>query len=111
MKENIEITVTFKIPIREVEALEPLFRNWMKSELQALTPPVPNEVQYISRKNCAALLHISLGTLNDFTKRGIIQGHRLSGGTRVLYIKQEILDSVKKIQNVKYRRGVNSEQL
>jgi excisionase family DNA binding protein len=54
--------------------------------------PVPraSEVNpgYLTRKEVAAKYHITLSTLNDWTKRGIIKGYRI--GRRVLYKMTEI---------------------
>ena len=58
---------------------------------------------YLSRKEVAKLLKISLTTLNDWSKQGIVQSYRI--GNRVLYKRNEIEDSISKVQNIKYKRG------
>lgn len=53
------------------------------------------EVEFITRKETAKLLSISLPTLNFWSKRNIVISYRI--GTRVLYKKHEIEKALKKI--------------
>jgi excisionase family DNA binding protein len=53
------------------------------------------EIEYITRKETAKILGVSLPTLNEWTKKGIITGYRIS--SRVRYNKDEILSSLHKI--------------
>lgn len=59
------------------------------------TPPEPPE--YITRKETAQILGVSLVTLNEWTKTGTIQGYRIS--SRVRYKKSEILNSLTKVKH------------
>ena len=52
-------------------------------------------------KETAQKLGISLPTLHDWTKRGIIPAYRIN--TRVRYLKEDIEASFNKIQSIKYR--------
>ncbi|MEX2568015.1 MAG: helix-turn-helix domain-containing protein [Cyclobacteriaceae bacterium] len=54
----------------------------------------------MTRKETADKLKISLVTLNDWTKRGLIQSYLIGG--RVLYKDSEIEASLYKTQTVKY---------
>lgn len=54
------------------------------------TPPPDNE--YISRKETARILGISLPTLNNYTKRGLISSYRI--GSRIRYKKDDVLESL-----------------
>jgi len=58
---------------------------------------------YLSRSEAAKLLTISLPTLNEWTKQGIIPAYRI--GNRVLYKPEEIDNSLKEVCNLKYKRG------
>lgn len=58
---------------------------------------------YLSRKEVTSLLKISLTTLNDWSKRGIIQSYRI--GNRILYKKSEIEQAITQVKNLKYKRG------
>lgn len=61
-----------------------------------------NEV-YGTRKQVAARLHISLPTLNELTKSGVLPGYRIQG--RVLYKWQEVDQALNRIDTIKYKRG------
>ncbi len=49
----------------------------------------------LSRKDAAAFLHISLPTLNAWTKENKLVAHRIN--SRVYYKQEELLTSLKKI--------------
>jgi excisionase family DNA binding protein len=67
----------------------------------------PNEQKaqskFITRKEVAKLLKISLATLNDWTKQKIVQSYKI--GNRVLYKEQEILAAVDKVATFKHKKG------
>lgn len=64
--------------------------------LSSTNQTVKKEVEYLSRKEAAKLLGVSLPTLHDWTKSGKIPGHRI--GTRVRYIKSELENSLHRIK-------------
>ena len=53
------------------------------------------QAEFLTRKEAAKLLHISLPTLATYIKNGKIEGYRIQG--RVLLRKSEVLQSVTKI--------------
>jgi excisionase family DNA binding protein len=63
----------------------------LKEQIQkvpaSMMPP-----KYITRKDTAKLLHISLPTLNDWTKDGTLKSYRI--GTRILYKPEEVTETV-----------------
>ena len=59
----------------------------------------PSE-KLLSRRETADKLKISLVTLNDWTKRGLIQSYIIGG--RVLYKETEIEKSLHQVKTVKY---------
>jgi hypothetical protein len=59
--------------------------------------------RFLSRQEVANLLKISLPTLNEYTRTGIIKGSRI--GSRILYDELSIKEAVKDIPTLKYRRG------
>ena len=84
--------------------IKKVLREVLEEKSNDFTKPVISEDQkYLSRKEVAKLLKISLTTLNDWSKQGIVQAYRI--GNRVLYKKKEIEDSVSKVQSFKYKRG------
>jgi excisionase family DNA binding protein len=56
-----------------------------------------------SRSEAAKFLSISAPTLDKYTENGNIKGYRLAG--RPVYKKSELLDALKEIEILKYRRG------
>lgn len=96
-------SVLITIPLNEFEEIQ---KNWLREVLeerksQENTQQFRKE-PYGTRKEVAKELKISLPTLNDFTKRGIIKAYRIGG--RVLYRWEEIYKSLQEIKSQKYRR-------
>lgn len=58
--------------------------------------------EFLNRLEVAKLLKISLPTLNEWSKTGILQSYRI--GNRVLYKQDEVVQSVSIVANLKYRR-------
>lgn len=89
------------IPFTEEEfdsKLEAILKRALKNHI-----PLSTEKKYITRKEVAKKLHISLPTLNEYTKSGRIKGYRING--RVLYREDEIENALTSIEPLKYRRG------
>ena len=80
-----------KIPVftLTVAELEPLVKQWINEclayghETRTDTPP-----RFLSRKEAAKLLQITLPTLHVWTRRGLVKGNKI--GTRVLYAEADI---------------------
>jgi excisionase family DNA binding protein len=68
----------------------------------AHTSKPKHQSKYLTRKEVALLLKISLPTLNDWTKEGLLQSYRL--GTRVLYKQDEIEQSLLQRNFDKFQR-------
>jgi excisionase family DNA binding protein len=83
------------------EQLFNTFRGIVKEELLNLQS-TKKETNYLSRKEASKLLHISLPTLNEYTRKGILKGSRV--GSRVLYSESDIQEAVKNIPTMKYKR-------
>ena len=71
------------------EAVKSEFLNFNK-----IVPP--EEPEYITRKETGQILGVSLVTLNEWSKTGIVQGYRI--GSRVRYKKTEVLNSLTKMR-------------
>jgi excisionase family DNA binding protein len=72
----------------------------MDARPQAATPP-PEEL--LTREEAAQVLGITLPTLRDYTKRGLVVGYRI--GTRVRYKRSEVLGSLQQIRTSKVKRA------
>jgi excisionase family DNA binding protein len=83
------------------EQLKETFREVVREEL-ANHQSGKSEIRYLTRKEVSKLLKISLPTLNEYTKKGVIKGSRV--GSRILYSETELEQAVKDIPTFKYRR-------
>ena len=87
------------IPGISKDDLENLIREAVKKEIFEALPlsnqPEENHV-IITRQEAAEFLGVSLNTLNDWTKRGILQAYRV--GTRIRYKKSDVINALKKVE-------------
>ncbi|GAB3341885.1 hypothetical protein GCM10027299_56220 [Larkinella ripae] len=99
--ENIVLT---QLSIPEVRQL---FRQELENFFTARPPAPPNSAasteDLYTRQRTAKKLKISLPTLDDYTRRGIIKGYRV--GRRVLYRPDDVEAALKEINTVKYQRA------
>ena len=97
--ENILLT-SFK----EVD-LKKMIREVLDEKLNSVLEPKKSTVKilYLNRFEVADRLRISLPTLNNWTKEGIVQSYRI--GRRVLFKEDEINSALKIVRNLKYKRG------
>jgi len=89
-----------------MDGLKSAITEIIRNEMLACKPMVSTsecENGLISRKEAASLLKVSLKTLGQWTKEGVIVGYRFK--SRVRYKKEEILASAQKIIASKYRKG------
>lgn len=88
------------IVISETE-LRAVLTETIKTELANLKPTEPiKDNQLITRLEASRILGISLPTLGKYTKENIFQSYRI--GSQIRYKKEEILNSLSKIQSLKY---------
>jgi excisionase family DNA binding protein len=92
---------TIFIQLSEEELQEQIMIAVQKA-LEKFTPK-NHEVAYITRKEAAALLHVSLPTLHEYTKTGKLKSLRIHG--RVLYSREDIDSALTSVETLKYRRG------
>ena len=90
-----------------IEALKGELIEALRKEVQdcLAKSQSPNEqLEYITRKEAALILGISLPTLGKFTKEGIVPAYRIS--SRIRYKKSEVHESMNKIVAFKGKRGI-----
>ena len=58
--------------------------------------------KYLSREEVSKLLKITLPTLHDWTKIGLLKSYKI--GNRVLYKEKEVEDSLLQVSTSKYKR-------
>lgn len=83
-----------------VSELGNLISDIVKTEIKNLPkePSYSKKEVYGSRKEVAKSLRISLPTLNQLTKTGILKGYRLQG--RVLYKWVEVDEALRRIEAI-----------
>lgn len=80
-----------------------LMRAVIQSELASFKPHQENNTTtFYTRKDVAKMLNISLPTLSEWTKDGIITAHRI--GSRVRYKYEDIQQALKEINTLKFSR-------
>ncbi len=93
--------------VRNIPLLKEVIRDTIKGELDeyftlAKEPPSGSKLkeskELLTRKEVASKFRISLVTLNDWSKKGILKSYRI--GNRVLYKSYEIGSSLKPINKV-----------
>lgn len=81
-----------------LETIEERFSNVVEQKFQSLLSAIKEQKQeqqpneFLSRKQAAKLLGISLVSLNEWTKTGLIKGYRIA--SRVRYKRAEIETSL-----------------
>lgn len=65
--------------------------------------PQPESNELLTRKQVSELLGVSLVTLHDWTKRGIIPALRI--GTRIRFKQSDVMAALNQIETLKYRRA------
>lgn len=85
-----------------IEELTELISQTVKEAIKNSLPvnSTPLSEKLLTRKETSEKLKISLVTLNDWSKRGIIQSYIIGG--RVLYKDSEIEASLHKTKSIKY---------
>ena len=61
-----------------------------------------DQPEYLSRKEVAKLLKITLPTLHDWTKLGFLKSYKM--GSRVLYKLSEVKETLEKAQTYKHKK-------
>jgi excisionase family DNA binding protein len=83
----------------ELSDIKKVIEEVLENKLQGLQTPKQKELKLLTRKETANLLCISLPTLHDWTKTGIVKAHRI--GNRVLYKLEEVTLALKQVQSSK----------
>jgi excisionase family DNA binding protein len=63
------------------------------------------ECNFLSRKELAKLLKVSLPTLHEWTKEGLLKSYRI--GNRILFKECEVLQALTERNFTKFQRGGN----
>lgn len=71
--------------------------------LEALRPKREETAEYITRKEVAHILKITLPTLRDWTRLGWLKSYKI--GTRVLYKRKEVEEAIEGLLHHKNKKG------
>lgn len=85
------------------DAIQTIVSNEVQRAVVTLTPPIDNTPELLTRKQTAKFYGISLPTLNEWTKNGIIPAKRIGGSVR--YEKEVVINSLNDMKTLKYRRA------
>jgi excisionase family DNA binding protein len=84
------------------DTLKALISEVLTEKLESFRPKPEPKDKYITRKEVAAELRISLPTLNELTKKEKLKAYRIGG--RVLYRESEVSAALQTITAAKYQR-------
>ena len=85
------------------EELVKLILKGFTKEILPVIQTTDKEPELLTRKEIAKLLRVSLPTLHDWTKRGVVKAYRIEG--KVYYKRSEIEESLTEIRAQKYSRA------
>lgn len=99
----IQETVLISLPLDQLETLvQNAIGKAIKEYSLALHKEQENKPEYLTRKQVAEKLHLSLGTLDQYVKKGLINSYTI--GHRVLFKNDEVNSSLfQSIQEQKYK--------
>ncbi|MCO7355911.1 helix-turn-helix domain-containing protein, partial [Riemerella anatipestifer] len=84
--ENLQVTQVQGVTANE---LIKAIATAVKNELQAPEPQPVESHDLMNKKEVAKMLRVSLMTINNWTKQGLLTSYRI--GNRVMYKKDEVL--------------------
>ena len=78
------------------DQLSEIIRESVRNEMQNIRPPKPkSETKYLTRKETARRLKVSLVTLTDWVNRGRIVAHKIGG--RVLFLESDVEEALAQV--------------
>jgi len=102
MENKISISFPYESK-EEFEERQKKLINDIFNERLSLSDSRQSASDFLTRKETAKRLHISLPTLSQHVKDGILKAYRLKG--RVLFKLEEIENSVSEVESLKFRRA------
>lgn len=96
MKEINLINITFEELLKGIDGL-------LEDKLNKRLQVQDHSSDFITRKEVAGILKISLPTLNDWTKLGWLKAYKM--GNRVLYKRSEVENDLLALASHKHKRN------
>lgn len=99
----IQETILISLPLDQLETLvQNAIGKAIKEYSLTLQKEQESKPEYLTRKQIAEKLHLSLGTLDQYVKKGLINSYTI--GHRVLFKSDEINNSLfQSINDQKYK--------
>jgi len=85
-----------------LDGIETTVRNVFEKYILGLQK-TESATELITRKEAAQIYGVSLPTLHEWTKKGIIPAQRI--GTRIRYKRADVYASLKDVETLKYKRA------
>ena len=92
-------TIIFSFPIEEFEDIQ---KSWFREILNENAPAHVEKEIYLTRNEVSEMLQVSLPTVHEWSKKGIIKAYRIN--SRLRYKRTEIEDALKAVPSFKYKR-------
>lgn len=101
----VQQTILISLPLEDLQEVIHKAVTQAIQNQQPQTPLQESDTEYYTRRQTAEKLHISLGTLDSYTKLNILTACKI--GHRVLYLKSDIDSALsQKINTPKHKRGI-----
>ncbi|ULB33915.1 helix-turn-helix transcriptional regulator [Proteiniphilum propionicum] len=88
------------------ETIKGIVAEEVKNALTAISETIPKDTtpEYLSRKETAEMLGVSLPTLHSYVKKGYLTAHRV-GEKTIRFRKEDVANALNAVQPMKYRRA------
>ncbi|MGV0753168.1 MULTISPECIES: helix-turn-helix domain-containing protein [Empedobacter] len=98
----VQETILISLPLNQLESLIDNAIGKAIREYSTQLQKVEDKPDFLTRKQTAEKLHLSLGTLDQYVKSGLISSYKI--GHRVLFKSNEINESLfQSIKNQKFK--------
>ena len=88
------------------DAIKGIVADEMKNALTTLTDSLSKDTtpEYLTRKETAEMLGVSLPTLHSYVKKGYLTAHRV-GEKTVRFRREDVEKALNAVEPIKYRRA------
>lgn len=88
------------------DTIKSIVADEMKNALTTLTDSFPKDKtpEYLTRKETAEMLGVSLPTLHSYVKKGYLTAHRV-GEKTVRFKREDVEKALNAVEPIKYRRA------
>ena len=87
-----------------IEQLKNFINDAVKTGFEQTKLQEPEKTNLLTRKQVCNLLNITAPTLHEWTRNGTISAYKV--GTRVRYKETEVMNTLQRVKQVKFNRGV-----